>query len=66
MITIRMLGWNFALYTRGTTKEQEAMTFYNVVGPLSMLNELRLPNTHTSGVRFLLLTLSLPKLEVLP
>jgi hypothetical protein len=26
-----------ALYARGTTKEQEAMTFYNVVGPLSML-----------------------------
>jgi hypothetical protein len=31
MITIRMLGWNFALYTQGTTEEQEAMTFYNVV-----------------------------------
>jgi hypothetical protein len=37
MITIRTLGWNFALYARGTTEEQEAMTFYNVVGPLSML-----------------------------
>jgi hypothetical protein len=37
MITIRTLGWNFALYARGMTKEQEAMTFYNVVGPLSML-----------------------------
>ncbi len=37
MITIRTLGWNFALYARGTTEEQEAMTFYNVVGPFSML-----------------------------
>jgi hypothetical protein len=37
MITIRMLGWNFALYAQGMTKEQEAMTFYNVVRPLSML-----------------------------
>jgi hypothetical protein len=32
-----MLGWNFALFVRATTKEQEAMTFYNVIGLLSML-----------------------------
>jgi hypothetical protein len=37
MITIRTLGWNFTLYARGTTEEQEAMTFYNVFGPFSML-----------------------------
>jgi hypothetical protein len=37
MIAIRTLGWNFALYAQGITEEQEAMTFYNVVGPLSML-----------------------------
>jgi hypothetical protein len=28
---------NQSFYTQGMTKEQEAMTFYNVVGPLSML-----------------------------
>ncbi len=32
-----MLGWNFALYARGMIEEQEAMIFYDVVGPLSML-----------------------------
>jgi hypothetical protein len=26
MITIRTLGWNFALYARGMTEKQEAMT----------------------------------------
>jgi hypothetical protein len=37
MITIRTLGWNFALYAQWMIEEQEAMTFYNVIGPLSML-----------------------------
>jgi hypothetical protein len=37
MITIRTLGWNFALYAWGMIEEQEAMTFYDVVGLLSML-----------------------------
>jgi len=37
MITIRTLGWNFALYAQGMIEEQEAMTFYDVVGLFSML-----------------------------
>jgi hypothetical protein len=37
MMTIRMMGWNFTLYAWGMIEEQKAMTFYDVVQPLSML-----------------------------
>ncbi len=41
MLTIKTLGWNFGLYTQGMTVEQEGMPYYNVVGPLHAMLNLR-------------------------